>query len=115
MSMSGGNIESHWGYFDRELPCKVDAGKCGYLDVVYHSHDLSILYTIIMWAVILGILLLCFLSHYCNPVTRQFNGCVSKREDGENPGHNQSTLYRMRRSIGSLYHRHMIGELLPSV
>ncbi|PLB50029.1 hypothetical protein P170DRAFT_491644 [Aspergillus steynii IBT 23096] len=115
MPSSGGDMEPHWGYFDRELPCMVDAGKCAYLDVVYHSHDLSVLYTIIMWAVILGILLLCFLAHYCNPVTRQFNSCVSKKEDVENPGHAQSSLYRMRRALGSLYHRFLIGEFLPSV
>ncbi|KAK1146136.1 hypothetical protein N8T08_003225 [Aspergillus melleus] len=115
MTSSGGDMEPHWGYFDRELPCMVDAGKCAYLDVVYHSHDLSVLYSIILWAAILGILLLCFIGHYCNPVGRQFNTCVSKKEDVENPGHSQSSLYRMRRALGSFYHRYLVAEFLPSV
>lgn len=52
------NIQPHWGYADRILPCTNDAGSCEYLDVVYHSHDLSMLYTGIFWASILGVLLL---------------------------------------------------------
>lgn len=51
------NIQPHWGYADRILPCTNDAGSCEYLDVVYHSHDLSMLYTGIFWSSILGILL----------------------------------------------------------
>lgn len=52
------NIQPHWGYADRIVPCTSDAGSCEYLDVVYHSHDLSMLYTGIFWASILAILLI---------------------------------------------------------
>ncbi|KJZ77667.1 hypothetical protein HIM_02844 [Hirsutella minnesotensis 3608] len=51
-------FELHWGYPDRVVPCKVDAGSCAYLDVVYHAHDLGMLYSGIFWATIGGILLL---------------------------------------------------------
>ncbi|WVR04482.1 hypothetical protein IAU60_001485 [Kwoniella sp. DSM 27419] len=49
--------EPHWGYYARPMPCTVDAGSCEYLDVVYHSHDLGILYAGIMWSIICGGLL----------------------------------------------------------
>ena len=52
------SIQHHWGYADRAVPCTNDAGSCEYLDVVYHSHDLGMLYTGIIWATILGILLI---------------------------------------------------------
>ncbi|KAG6023958.1 hypothetical protein E4U40_003651 [Claviceps sp. LM458 group G5] len=54
----GGTIEPHWGYADRILPCKNDAGSCEYLDVVYHAHDLGMFYMGILWATILSVLLL---------------------------------------------------------
>ncbi|KAK8054473.1 ferric reductase like transmembrane component-domain-containing protein [Apiospora phragmitis] len=50
-------FEKHWGYPDRALPCTNDAGSCAYLDLVYHSHDVSMLYAGILWAVVSGILL----------------------------------------------------------
>ncbi|KAF1991384.1 hypothetical protein K402DRAFT_450328 [Aulographum hederae CBS 113979] len=53
------SLEHHWGYSDRALPCIVDAGSCEYLDAVYHNgHDLSILYSWIMWCVIGAVFLL---------------------------------------------------------
>ncbi|KAI0403996.1 ferric reductase like transmembrane component-domain-containing protein [Xylaria palmicola] len=50
------SLEPHWGYFSRVRPCTNDAGSCAYLDQVYHSHDLSILYSGILWSTILGII-----------------------------------------------------------
>ncbi|KAI0814450.1 ferric reductase like transmembrane component-domain-containing protein [Xylaria sp. FL0064] len=51
------HLEPHWGYVSRAIPCTNDAGSCEYLDLVYQSHDLSILYSGILWSVILGIVL----------------------------------------------------------
>lgn len=51
-------LETHWGYPDRVIPCVNDQGTCEYLDAVYQMHDLSMLYTFILWAVIGGILAL---------------------------------------------------------
>lgn len=50
-------LEPHWGYVSRVLPCKNDAGSCAYLDNVYHGHDLGMLYIGIIWATIGAILL----------------------------------------------------------
>ncbi|PWN49690.1 hypothetical protein IE53DRAFT_388060 [Violaceomyces palustris] len=52
------SLEPHWGYADRVIPCTNDPGSCAYLDVVYHSHDLGMLYTGIIWATIGAILLI---------------------------------------------------------
>ncbi|KAL7811413.1 ferric reductase like transmembrane component domain-containing protein [Trichoderma gracile] len=50
-------LEPHWGYADRALPCTTDKGSCEYLDLVYSAHDLSMLYAGIVWATIGGILI----------------------------------------------------------
>jgi hypothetical protein len=50
------SVEPHWDYPDRIVPCANDQGTCEYLDAVYHMHDLSMLYTFILWAVIGGLL-----------------------------------------------------------
>ena len=51
------NLEPHWGYAGRIVPCKNDAGTCAYLDAVYEGHDVGMLYTGIFWASIFGLLL----------------------------------------------------------
>ncbi|PWN31535.1 uncharacterized protein FA14DRAFT_150851 [Meira miltonrushii] len=51
-------LEPHWGYVSRVLPCTNDAGSCAYLDNVYHGHDLGMLYIGIIWATIGAILLI---------------------------------------------------------
>ncbi|KAK4634742.1 Ferric/cupric reductase transmembrane component 2 [Fulvia fulva] len=48
----------YWGYAERILPCRKDAGTCEYLEAVYTMHDTSMLYSFILWGVILGILAL---------------------------------------------------------
>lgn len=49
--------EQHWGYPSRVVPCTKDEGSCEYLKAVYWMHDVSLLYTFILWGVILGILI----------------------------------------------------------
>lgn len=48
----------YWAYPSRTLPCTNDAGSCEYLEQVYSGHVRSMLYTFILWGVILGIFLL---------------------------------------------------------
>jgi ferric-chelate reductase len=66
-------LEPHWGYVDRVLPCTNDAGSCAYLDVVYHSHDMGMLYTGIMWSVIGGVLLVWAILRRLDVNTRPSN------------------------------------------
>lgn len=51
-------MEPHWGYADRALPCTNDPGSCAYLDLVYSGHDTSMMYSGILWCTIGGILFL---------------------------------------------------------
>ncbi|KJX93310.1 ferric-chelate reductase like protein [Zymoseptoria brevis] len=46
----------YWAYPARVLPCTKDQGTCEYLEAVYSGHVTSMLYTFIMWGVILGVL-----------------------------------------------------------
>ncbi|KAF9885342.1 hypothetical protein FE257_012959 [Aspergillus nanangensis] len=115
MPTEGGNYTHHWGYFSREVPCTDDAGACAYLDTVYHGHDISMMYSAIMWAVILGILLLCFIGHYCNPITRTMTARIKTANDTECPRRSQSSIYRLTRMFDSIYHRHFLREALTPI
>lgn len=45
----------HWGYANEPLPCEQDEGTCRYLHGVYAQHDISMIYSFILWGVLLGI------------------------------------------------------------
>lgn len=62
-------LQQHWGYPDRVLPCTKDANTCTYLDIVYWMHDTSMLYTFIMWGVLLGIFVIWALLRTVSHVT----------------------------------------------
>jgi hypothetical protein len=66
-------VKHYWAYPDRILPCTKDAGTCAYLASVYHSHEISMLYTFILWAVIGGVLVLMLSLHYGKSVSRSSN------------------------------------------
>ncbi|WWC67748.1 uncharacterized protein I206_101660 [Kwoniella pini CBS 10737] len=79
---SASTLEPHWGYADRVVPCTNDAGSCEYLDVVYHSHDLGMLYSGILWSIIIGGLLVWGIIHRSfssNRLTRTINSAIRKR------------------------------------
>jgi hypothetical protein len=59
-------LEHHWGYADRVVPCVNDPGSCEYLDAVYWTIDVGMVYTAIMWAVIGGILVLWGISRFAS-------------------------------------------------
>lgn len=49
------NLEPHWGYAERAVPCTNDPGSCAYLDAVYDAHDRGMVYTGIFWLTLLGL------------------------------------------------------------
>ncbi|KAK2793107.1 hypothetical protein FQN52_002255 [Onygenales sp. PD_12] len=63
---SAESLIPHWGYPGQVMPCTNDPGSCAYLDAVYWMHDVSMLYTFIMWAVIGGTVLLIFTFRLAN-------------------------------------------------
>ncbi|GIJ92337.1 hypothetical protein Asppvi_011318 [Aspergillus pseudoviridinutans] len=109
---SGPGVEHHWGYYNRQLPCTSDKGKCAYLDTVYHSHDLSILYSAILWGVILGVLLLCALRRLIRVRRTSHTSSQDAETEKIQP---QSFIYRCQQSLKSAYHRHLLRGYLPSV
>lgn len=52
---SANAVIEYWGYASRVVPCENDPGSCEYLEAVYWMHSVSMLYTFIMWGVLLGI------------------------------------------------------------
>ena len=67
---AGTHLKHYWAYADRVLPCKSDKGTCEYLDAVYWMHDVSMLYTFILWAVLGGAIALFVLIRYIRSVVR---------------------------------------------
>jgi len=82
--------QHHWAYPSRVLPCTNDAGTCAYLDAVYWMHDTSMLYTFILWGVLLGILAVWM-------VMRVFRMGGSQHPLGSLVDHGYGSLGRVRR------------------
>ncbi|GKZ20250.1 hypothetical protein AbraIFM66951_001418 [Aspergillus brasiliensis] len=101
-------LEYHWGYLARQVPCTKDAGTCAYLDAVYHGHDVSMLYSFILWAVILGILFLWALGGRLIQFDRSVATSSPKPV-------RQSAPYRLSRTLQALVRRHLLPETLPWV
>ncbi|PHH74440.1 hypothetical protein CDD82_4937 [Ophiocordyceps australis] len=98
-------FEKHWGYPDRVVPCKNDAGSCTYLDVVYHSHDLGMLYVGIFWACVAAILLLwACLKHLGRP--------TESYTDTQSHG---GGLTKMRTTLMAFRRRYLLPDALPAV
>lgn len=100
-------VTHHWGYADRMVPCTNDAGSCRYLDVVYHSHDVGMLYTGIIWATILGILFLWAIYSYSLP---KVNEALPVPINGEDSIHAPRTFERLRASIASHSRHYLLPE-----
>ncbi|KAF2212198.1 hypothetical protein CERZMDRAFT_67873 [Cercospora zeae-maydis SCOH1-5] len=56
----------YWAYPSRTLPCTNDPGSCEYLEQVYSGHVRSMLYTFILWGVILATFLLWGIARIMN-------------------------------------------------
>ena len=105
-------VELHWGYPDRVVPCTNDVGSCQYLDGVYWMHDISILYSCIMWAVIGGILILFVLFRIAEPKAASGK---QRGERNETPLGPQRALYRGWRALCAMSRRYLLPESLPVI
>ncbi|KAL2869060.1 ferric reductase family protein [Aspergillus lucknowensis] len=104
-------LEYHWGYAARQVPCLNDAGSCAYLDAVYHEHDLGMMYTFILWAVICGILFLWVLGRRLFPLARTTT-IPSKEQLLEDSRPRQNAVHRLGTSIKAFTRRHLLPESL---
>ena len=115
MPTDGPGVQHHWGYFSRQLPCTSDPGNCAYLDAVYGNHDLSMIYSAILWAVIGGILVLAALAHYSIPISRRITTDTKTQTVEEQPSERQNALYRGCRAVHAILNRHLLPESFVSL
>jgi NAD(P)H-flavin reductase len=107
------SLKTHWGYPSRVVPCSNDPGSCEYLDSVYGGHDISMLYSFILWAVIGGILFIWGIGRHFMPSRRP--PTIASKDDAESPARPQSFLYRLSRSSKALIRRYLLPESLTSI
>ncbi|KAK1982600.1 ferric reductase like transmembrane component [Colletotrichum cereale] len=107
------SIEPHWGYADRAVPCTNDAGSCAYLDVVYHSHDLGMLYSGILWIVIGGILLAWTVGRRALPSFSEED--VLRAALLEDSRESMSYLNRLRQTISSGMNRYLLPDFIRPI
>jgi predicted ferric reductase len=102
------NSEPHWGYSERLIPCTSDPGSCAYLDVVYHSHDLGIYYTGIIWATIGGILLLWAIGRHF--MRSQPAGLQMPTGFGEGVKESRSAWERLQKAVPAYARRYLLPD-----
>lgn len=101
------SLQRHWGYADRAVPCTNDAGSCAYLDVVYHSHDLGMMYCGIMWASILAILFL-WVIYKWSSASPSNHSPATKR--GEHLGQSMTTYDRILSTLATYRRQYLLPE-----
>jgi predicted ferric reductase len=106
-------LEPHWGYVPRSKPCTNDAGSCEYLDVVYHSHDLGILYAGIFWASVGAILL--FWAVGRQVFHTQPSGVRLPVPAGEGTSSRAGFFTRLQRTIPSLARRYLLPDAARAI
>lgn len=95
-------LEPHWGYADRAIPCTNDKGSCEYLDLVYWAHDMSMLYSGIFWSTIGAIL---FLWAIYRQASRSSSVPVNAAETTTRGG-----ISKLRRTIASASRRYLLPD-----
>ncbi|PVI00902.1 ferric-chelate reductase-like protein [Periconia macrospinosa] len=100
-------VEPHWGYADRIVPCTNDPGSCEYLDAVYHGHDLGMYYTGIIWATIGGVLLIWAIGRR---FLRTHPAGVQLPYDGEGVDSKKSALQRLPLAASSFARRYLLPD-----
>ncbi|KPM44316.1 hypothetical protein AK830_g2290 [Neonectria ditissima] len=99
-------LEPHWGYADRALPCTNDKGSCEYLDLVYYAHDLSMLYSGILWATLLAIFFLWAASRH---VGRPSSPAVSPELSSK------AGLTKVRRTISAASRQYFLPDSVRAI
>ncbi|KAI1080785.1 ferric reductase like transmembrane component-domain-containing protein [Whalleya microplaca] len=108
------SLEPHWGYVDRSIPCTNDAGSCAYLDQVYGSHDLGMLYSGILWATIGGILFLWAIGRRLWP-SPHADEVVHGLIDSEKSSAITSRRSRLRRTAAAHIRYYLLPDSVRSI
>lgn len=101
-------VEPHWGYAERVVPCTNDKGSCDYLDVVYHSHDVGIYYTGIIWATIGGIVLSWALGRHF--MRSQPSGVQLPPEAGEGVTQRRGAWERLQKALPAYARQYLLPD-----
>ncbi|KAG9643933.1 hypothetical protein KCU64_g11553, partial [Aureobasidium melanogenum] len=102
------SLEPHWGYASRVVPCTNDPGSCKYLDVVYHSHDLGMLYSGIFWATVAGILFIWTMGRRLLPSRRADEEVLVPVRASASPS--LSGIERFQRAVSSHTRRYLLPD-----
>ncbi|KAL1953498.1 hypothetical protein VTO42DRAFT_2751 [Malbranchea cinnamomea] len=105
------SVIPHWGYPERVMPCANDPGTCEYLDAVYWMHDVSMLYTFIMWAVIGGILFILVAVRIAKPRRT----ITQSLEPEAQVAYSKSLHVRAWGTVGAFCRRRLLPESLHSI
>ncbi|KAI1138471.1 ferric reductase NAD binding domain-containing protein [Hypoxylon sp. FL0543] len=103
------SLEKHWGYVDRVVPCTNDPGSCAYLDQVYGSHDITMVYSGIFWAIVAGVLLIWTIGRRIFPSPRA-DELTTSRMDNERLAEINYRRSRIRRTAASLIRRYLLPD-----
>ena len=103
-------LQPHWGYVARALPCTNDKGSCEYLNTVYHSHDLSVLYSLILWAVLGDIAFIWGIGRRIMPGRKAVSSTTAEASPVK-----QSWQYRLRTSIKAVSSRYLLPESMRTI
>ncbi|OTA52215.1 hypothetical protein K449DRAFT_340976 [Hypoxylon sp. EC38] len=103
------SLEKHWGYVDRAVPCTNDPGSCAYLDQVYGSHDRTMVYSGIFWAIVAGVLLLWSIGRRVFPSPRA-DEVATGPMDSERLAKITGRRSRIRRTAASLIRRYLLPD-----
>lgn len=116
-NFTDGTREPHWGYVDRVLPCTSGAGTCAYLDLVYHTHDLSMLYSGILWSAIGGILLLWGIGRrlFSSPTADDLLLFTAGKEELRGQQRTIGGVEKLKRTVASLATRYLLPEFAPRI
>ncbi|ROV98753.1 hypothetical protein VMCG_06767 [Cytospora schulzeri] len=109
--------QPHWGYADRILPCTSDAGSCAYLDLVYHSHDLSMLYSGIFWSAVGGILILWGIGRrlFPSPTADDILILTAAKAESQGQRHTIGGVEKLKRTVASLSTKYLLPEFAPRI
>jgi predicted ferric reductase len=108
-------LEPHWGYADRVVPCTNDAGSCEYLDVVYGSHDVGMLYVGIFWATIGAILLIWAVGRHFSPTGSNYQAGLLRRDVESSNSTQRPFTSRLSTAIRSQVRRNLLPDCLVPV
>lgn len=100
----------HWGYVDRVYPCTNDAGTCEYLDAVYWMHDISMLYTFIMWMALAGIFALWILFRCMKPANIPTVSKTGEQLSCSTSDSIDNAFYRGTRAFAASTRRYLLPE-----